>query len=101
MTAHSIGKTMTQHPYRLWMCGYTEGSGSSSWCRLAFATGHDGTGCFTCSEKGAKESLYLREQLKVLFRKNDSHMLEIELNCDSSGISPMVKARYTPENSPE
>lgn len=83
------------------MCGYAEGSVSSSWLGLAFANGHNGTGCFTRSEKGAKESLYLREQLKVLFRKFDSHMLEIELNCDSGGISPMVKARYMPKNSPE
>lgn len=81
------------------MCNYTEGSVSSSWLGLAFTNGHNGTGCFTSSEKGAKKSLYLREQLKVLFRKSDSHMLEIEWNCDSSGISPVVKAGYVPKNS--
>ena len=83
------------------MCGYIKGSVSSRWLGLAFTNRHNGTVCFTCSEKGAKKSLYLREQLKVLFRKFDSHMLEIELNCGSSWISPMVKARYMPKNSPE
>lgn len=28
-------------------------------------------------------------------------MLEMELNCDSSGISPMVKVRYVLKNFPE
>lgn len=28
-------------------------------------------------------------------------MLEIELNCDSSRISPMVKVRYVLKNFPE
>lgn len=28
-------------------------------------------------------------------------MLETELSCDSSGISPVIKARYKPKKSPE
>lgn len=57
MTTHSIWKRMTWHPYRLWMCGYTEGSVSSSWLGLAFTNGHNSTECLTSSEKGAKKSL--------------------------------------------
>lgn len=53
-------------------------------------------GCFTSSEKGAKKSLYLREQIMVLFVAIESHMLEIELNCVSSGFLSWLKPGTCP-----
>lgn len=55
-------------------------------------------GCFTSSEKGAKKSLYVREQIMVLFVAFESHMLEIELCLQ--WISLMVKAQHMPKTSP-
>lgn len=48
-------------------------------------------GCFTSSEKGAKKSLYLREQIMVLFINLRVHMFEIELNSVSSGLLSWLK----------
>lgn len=63
-------------------------------CLLQKAT--TAPGCFTSSERGAKKSLYVREQIMVLFLKFESHILEIELNCVSCRLFPRLKPSTCP-----
>lgn len=63
-------------------------------CLLQKAT--TAPGCFTSSEKRAKKSVYLREQIMVLFIIFESHMLETELNGVSCGLLSWLKCSTCP-----